>query len=103
MFRFNPFRGMMNALAGTSPGRRTRPKRRQSQLRLIVEQLETRTCPSPFTVIATGLNNPRGLTFGPIPRPAATSSAGAPASPLLKCTSPNGGFRTMPRRGAGVL
>jgi hypothetical protein len=30
-----------------------------------VERLEDRLCPSNFTVFATGLNNPRGLHFGP--------------------------------------
>ena len=34
-------------------------------LRLAVEILEDRRCPTGFTVVATGLNNPRGLTFGP--------------------------------------
>jgi hypothetical protein len=31
----------------------------------MVEQLENRLCPSNFTPVATGLDNPRGLTFGP--------------------------------------
>jgi hypothetical protein len=33
--------------------------------RLTVEVLEDRLCLSGFTVVATGLQNPRGLTFGP--------------------------------------
>jgi len=32
---------------------------------LILEQLEDRLCPSNFEVIASGLDSPRGLTFGP--------------------------------------
>jgi hypothetical protein len=39
-----------------------RPSRRA---RLDVEVLEDRLCPSGYTVVATGLDNPRGLTFGP--------------------------------------
>jgi hypothetical protein len=42
---------------------RTGPK--QPTVRLLVEQLEDRMCPSGFTVVANGLDNPRGLTFGP--------------------------------------
>src|SRR5262245_21511045 len=30
-----------------------------------VNQLEDRSCPSGFTVVATGLDNPRGFAFGP--------------------------------------
>jgi hypothetical protein len=38
---------------------------RRAATRLALEQLEDRLCPSDFTIVATGLNNPRGLTFGP--------------------------------------
>jgi hypothetical protein len=40
----------------------TRPPRR---FRPAFELLEERYCPSGMTVVATGLDNPRGLTFGP--------------------------------------
>jgi hypothetical protein len=43
--------------------RRTIPKR--SAARPTLERLEDRLCPSDFTVVTTGLDNPRGLTFGP--------------------------------------
>jgi hypothetical protein len=33
--------------------------------RLVLDALEARHCPSGFTVVASGLNNPRGITFGP--------------------------------------
>ena len=42
-----------------------RPNARRLARRLTIEVLEDRSCPSGFTVVATGLNNPRGLTFGP--------------------------------------
>ncbi len=42
--------------ASPRPPRRARPG---------VESLEDRLCPSGYTVVATGLDNPRGLTFGP--------------------------------------
>jgi hypothetical protein len=42
-----------------------RPNPRPLARRLTMEVLEDRSCPSGFTVVATGLNNPRGLTFGP--------------------------------------
>jgi hypothetical protein len=32
---------------------------------LTFDVLESRHCPSGFTVVATGFNNPRGITFGP--------------------------------------
>jgi hypothetical protein len=37
---------------------------RRPQRRLAVELVEDCRCPCDFTGVATGLNNPRGLTFG---------------------------------------
>jgi hypothetical protein len=49
-------------IARPAVGRRSLPRPRST--RLLAEALEDRTCPS-TSVFATGLNNPRGLTFGP--------------------------------------
>jgi sugar lactone lactonase YvrE len=37
----------------------------RTRSRLWLDHLEARDCPSGFTVITTGLDNPRGMTFGP--------------------------------------
>src|SRR5262249_14493425 len=58
----NLLRGMVRrprACRGFPPGRA------DNCWRPVVEQLEDRTCLSSPSVFATGLNNPRGLTFGP--------------------------------------
>jgi hypothetical protein len=48
----------------TRPTVSRRTRQRPRSARLLAEALEDRTCPS-ISVFATGLNNPRGLTFGP--------------------------------------
>jgi hypothetical protein len=59
---------LWNALWRWSNGRPNsaeRPRVRKRRNRPpILELLEDRLCPSGFTVVATGLDNPRGLTFG---------------------------------------
>jgi hypothetical protein len=60
--------GLWNLIRGVTTrqlsGNRVFPGRRP-RVRLVLEQLEGRLCLSGFTVVASGLNNPRGLTFGP--------------------------------------
>jgi hypothetical protein len=57
----NGLRNVLRAALARHSGRNRRPRPK----RPVLEVLEDRRCPSNFTVVATGLDNPRGLTFGP--------------------------------------
>jgi hypothetical protein len=54
-----------NKRAGAQPRRGQRTPQVRQKVVLGLEVLEARDCPSNFTVIASGLEGPRGLTFAP--------------------------------------
>jgi hypothetical protein len=57
----NTLRTVLRDALRRRPGSNRRPRPR----RPVLEVLEDRLCPSDFSVVATGLDNPRGLAFGP--------------------------------------
>ena len=54
-----------NWLSRVARSRAGRSATRSRRVRLQVEALEDRQCPTTVSVYASGLLNPRGLTFGP--------------------------------------